>query len=446
MVDAIAFQARARTVDHLGREQIADCPTAISELWKNSFDAYARSVHLHVLDGDVCTAALVDDGHGMSKDELLSKWLVLGTESKASGTDVSESDRDGLPIRRRQGQKGIGRLSAAALGPLMLLVSKRESSLFVAALVDWRLFENPFLFLNDIKIPVVEFVSTSDLLPLVDQMFDRLMGNIWGDNDDLARKARIERAWGDFEKLELAESKPSTRAAIEEVLLKASITDRQMNHWAVWQGQRPHGTAMIVADVSFDLRALLPGLLESADESVAEVTRTRLKNTLENFTDPYAGELKQPEVTPLLDVPESMLHGVPVEFAYGVTAWRGALNTPVVSDVRDFGLANLVALEHVVDGWVDAAGVFRGRIKAFGKWLEEEILIKPEAPIKARNDSRVGPFGIRLANIRATTQEHYSRCWCPQSSNRSRGSVRRFFCVPRWSARHAIRARRQRFF
>ncbi|MEI6846997.1 MAG: hypothetical protein WCK32_03015 [Chlorobiaceae bacterium] len=41
MVDAIAFKTRARTIDHLGREQIADCPTAISELWKNAYDAYA---------------------------------------------------------------------------------------------------------------------------------------------------------------------------------------------------------------------------------------------------------------------------------------------------------------------------------------------------------------------------------------------------------------------
>jgi hypothetical protein len=43
MIDQISFQTAARTVDHLGREQIADTPTAISELWKNANDAYARS-------------------------------------------------------------------------------------------------------------------------------------------------------------------------------------------------------------------------------------------------------------------------------------------------------------------------------------------------------------------------------------------------------------------
>lgn len=409
MVDAIAFQARARTIDHLGREQIADCPTAISELWKNSFDAYARSVHLHILDGDIYTAALVDDGHGMSKDELLNKWLVLGTESKASGTDVPETDRDGLPLRRRQGQKGIGRLSAAALGPLMLLVSKRERSPFVAALIDWRLFENPFLFLGDIKIPVVEFDSTSELLPLLDQMFDRLMGNIWGDSQELDRKARLEKAWLDFDALEKTEGKSSTRSAIEQVLLKASITDRQLNHWTVWTGQRPHGTAMIVADIAFDLRAQLPDLLEISDEAVAETARSRLRNTLTNFIDPYAGDFERPDMPGMPVMPTETLLGTPVEFAYGATAWQGALNTPIVSDVRAFGLANLEALEHVVDGWIDSTGVFRGRIKAFGKWLDEEILIGTGAPLKTRNDSRVGPFGIRLATfeqeLKSTTHD-----------------------------------------
>lgn len=39
MIDQISFQTAARLVDHLGREQIAYTPTAISELWKNAYDA-----------------------------------------------------------------------------------------------------------------------------------------------------------------------------------------------------------------------------------------------------------------------------------------------------------------------------------------------------------------------------------------------------------------------
>ncbi len=99
-----AFQTRARTVDHLGREQIADTPTAVSELWKNAYDAYARAVALHIFDGDSPVAAVFDDGCGMKKDEFIQRWLVLGTDAKLSG-DTSEEDRDGLPRRVRQGSR-----------------------------------------------------------------------------------------------------------------------------------------------------------------------------------------------------------------------------------------------------------------------------------------------------------------------------------------------------
>ena len=32
---SVSFKAQARTIDHLGKGQIADAPTAVSELWKN---------------------------------------------------------------------------------------------------------------------------------------------------------------------------------------------------------------------------------------------------------------------------------------------------------------------------------------------------------------------------------------------------------------------------
>ena len=35
------FRTKARAVELLGKGQIADLPTAISELWKNGYDAYA---------------------------------------------------------------------------------------------------------------------------------------------------------------------------------------------------------------------------------------------------------------------------------------------------------------------------------------------------------------------------------------------------------------------
>lgn len=194
MTQHVTFQTRARTIDHLGREQIADCPTAISELWKNAYDAYARQVSLHIFDGEMNISAIVDDGHGMNRDEFESKWLIVGTESKTNGFSIPEIDRDGLLERPKQGQKGIGRLSSAALGPLLLLISKRQNSDFVVALIDWRLFENPFLYLSDVRIPVREFSHKNDLSEALPLLFDQMMGNIWGESDDPERTKRIADA------------------------------------------------------------------------------------------------------------------------------------------------------------------------------------------------------------------------------------------------------------
>jgi signal transduction histidine kinase len=386
-IDAIPFQARARTIDHLGREQIADCPTAISELWKNSYDAYAQSVALHIFDGDIPTAALVDDGHGMSRSEFVERWLVVGTESKVSGEQTSKEDRNGLPLRQKQGQKGIGRLSSAALGPLLLLVSKRRTERFVASLIDWRLFENPFFLLQDIEIPVVDFAEKELLLQLLPQMFDRLMGNVWGNGADSERDARIVSAWQQFDTLNRTLSQPLIREGIENRLVGAIISHRQLEQWAVWSGKSECGTALVVADISFDLQAQLPSRVSSAEELIAKQAKDRLFSTLCNFTDPFA------------DLTEAKSVYAAPEFQYSVTAWEGAYSQPIVSQERSFGYRNLEELEHVVEGRVDGAGIFVGRIKAFGKLIEGEITLRPTSPVPTRADSKVGPFHLRLGTF-----------------------------------------------
>jgi hypothetical protein len=115
------FQTRARTIDHLGRGQIAD-----------------------IFDGSPEVALVVDDGAGMSFHTFQTRWLVIGTESKIEDGDAEPIETFGLASRVRQGEKGIGRLSAAFLAPISLVVSKTHRDRYAAVLVDWRLFENPF--------------------------------------------------------------------------------------------------------------------------------------------------------------------------------------------------------------------------------------------------------------------------------------------------------------
>ncbi len=386
MIESLAFQTRARTIDHLGREQIADCPTAVSELWKNSYDAYARNVGLNIYDGKPAIATIVDDGHGMNRQEFTERWLVVGTESKADQSETPEEDRSGLPYRTKQGQKGIGRLSSANLGPLLLVVSKRQNSPFVAALIDWRLFENPYLFLLDVELPVVEFDEKHELLPLLPGLFDLLMGNIWGSGNpkNIERDRRNEAAWKQFSEKEISEGKPeTTQSRIEATVIGTVFEERHFAEWPLWKGEQNQGTILAISDIQFDLEAQLSHH-DAGMESALKQARDQLFQTLANFTDPF------------LDEEERKSGYGTIDFAPRVTVWEGSLQRNIIDEGHPFDLQALLNTEHVVDGEVDTNGVFQGRIKAFGIWLDGEVTIPPAIDVPTRKDSIVGSFHLRI--------------------------------------------------
>ena len=119
------FKTRARAVDMLGRQQIAGIPNAISELFKNAHDAYATHVEVDFYRTE-SLLVLRDDGLGMTMEDVQERWLVLGTESKLGGgselaeTAASQNLQPRIPL----GEKGIGRLAIAAIGPQVLLLTR----------------------------------------------------------------------------------------------------------------------------------------------------------------------------------------------------------------------------------------------------------------------------------------------------------------------------------
>lgn len=387
MAEAVAFKTRARTIDHLGREQIADCPTAVSELWKNAYDAYAREVSLNVFDGTVAIATVLDDGHGMSREDFESKWLVVGTETKATEAEVPKSDRKGLEVRVKQGQKGIGRLSSAYLGSLLLLISKRSDTSFVAALIDWRLFENPFIYLHDIKIPLVEFDDRDELWLHLPDLFDSLMGNIWGDRIDIERDGRIAKAWKEFDSLEQKSGRASTREAIETALIETTFSERHLATWPVWDSSATSGTAMLMAHITYDLEAQLQDTPHDGASEAAKYARDKLLQTLVNFTDPFVKPASEESKYSVQD------------FSYSATAWDGDFARVIISSSRVFSYENIDDLEHIVEGTFNAIGRFTGRVKAFGTWLDEKVIVEPAQTSKTRTDTEVGPFHVRIATF-----------------------------------------------
>lgn len=122
----------------LGRELITDDEVAIFELVKNSFDAFASHVDIFFSEKSIW---VIDNGCGMSYDDIVSKWLFVAYSAKR---DISNFRDIQAERRHYAGSKGIGRFSSDRLGDIVVLQtrSNEESNGNVHKVeIDWARFE-----------------------------------------------------------------------------------------------------------------------------------------------------------------------------------------------------------------------------------------------------------------------------------------------------------------
>ena len=138
MKDNLQFRVSAELKNILGRDLITSPDIAILELVKNSYDARAQKVEI-TFDDDYLSIA--DNGKGMSKQDLIDKWLFVAYSAKSDGTeDISYRDKF---TRRYAGAKGIGRLSCDRLANNLILTTRgNEGNKTEVLYVDWTTFEN----------------------------------------------------------------------------------------------------------------------------------------------------------------------------------------------------------------------------------------------------------------------------------------------------------------
>ena len=183
------FRAKARAVDLLGKGQIADLPTAVTELWKNGYDAYADKVELAIYktgyeDIDKPLLVISDDGTGMSRSDIFDKWLVLGTDSKSRNEEEKEGPETlWKKPRIKAGEKGIGRLSVSFIGTPMLMLSKKIGYPLQVLYFDWRILENFNLFIDDIQIPISDINKANEFNDLFNKLKNNFLDNCKYDSD-----------------------------------------------------------------------------------------------------------------------------------------------------------------------------------------------------------------------------------------------------------------------
>ena len=359
------FRTSARTVDMLGRQQIAGIPTAISELFKNAHDAYATLVEADFYRPEQLLV-LRDNGLGMTHEDVLERWLVLGTDSKLDGgTEMTALAKAlGVGPRVPTGEKGIGRLAIAAIGPQVLLITRarRKDRLHptVAAFVNWSLFALPGISLEEIEVPVREFANgelptAGDVLGMVHDVRQNL---------DRLRHPGIEDAAG--------------RIAQELDRTSFDVADLQRRFKATALGGSATGT-------QFYIQPADPMLEISLDAPLEKRRIGDLQKTLIGFTN-----------TMMPDHPEPVI----------ATAFRDHkspdLFDSVIGPESFFTPAEFIGSDHHIRGEFDEYGQFEGMVAVYGGEPESHRVAWPEA---RGQRTRCGPFSINFAYVQGNARE-----------------------------------------
>lgn len=92
-------------LNHLGLRLYSNVPTVLSEVVANSYDADATQVNI-ILDSSSESIVIIDNGHGMTLEDINNKFLYVGYSRREQGYGITPKFH-----RPVMGRKGIGKLS-----------------------------------------------------------------------------------------------------------------------------------------------------------------------------------------------------------------------------------------------------------------------------------------------------------------------------------------------
>jgi signal transduction histidine kinase len=138
----LAFSIDARTIIQLGRDSIKNPTTALLELVKNGYDADASIIEVDIKADSI---RIADNGLGMTTEQLQRNWLRIGYSEKRTNKVTTS-------LRRKTGEKGIGRLSTDRLGKQLSLRTKPKGTDPIELAVNWESFDVDGRDLSDILI------------------------------------------------------------------------------------------------------------------------------------------------------------------------------------------------------------------------------------------------------------------------------------------------------
>lgn len=193
-MEKLHFKTSSGIKNILGKDLITDRFIAIFELVKNSYDAKASRVDV-IFDNenDKPTILISDNGVGMSKKDLIEKWLFLAYSEKQEGAENTDN-------RAFVGSKGVGRLSCDSLGGMLVLRTKRQEENIVHVLtVDWTKFEGALeKKFEDIEVNYAEDIPLDDDEISFTELHITQLRHSWFQEDIHKAKLRLQRLKNPF--------------------------------------------------------------------------------------------------------------------------------------------------------------------------------------------------------------------------------------------------------
>jgi signal transduction histidine kinase len=348
----------------LGRQQIANVSTAISELFKNAHDAYADNAEVDYFRSDNLLVVR-DNGVGMTPEEFENRWLVLGTESKyAPHGQKAESYRPpNKPERAIMGEKGIGRLAIALLGRQVFVLTKAErygkTHDLLMCFIHWELFEISGINLDEIEIPIK--IIQGERLPTVSEV-DELITETSANIKELSKKYGNDKFQSILKDLDDFQIDPEN---IDDFLGGLTLQGRNC------------GTHFFIAP---------------ANEGIAQEIEREREQGSKDFTKfllGFSNATFREETPPPINT----------AFRYWPTE---ALGEDLIGEGEFFTKDELDIADQRISGKFDDFGQFKGYVRIYEQEIENHII-----PWSAGNGrpTRCGPFEIEFGHVAGNQRE-----------------------------------------
>jgi len=365
------FRTKARAVELLGKGQIADLPTAISELWKNGYDAYGDRLEAALYMPGYqqypdSVFVLSDDGKGMDEDDVLNKWFVLGTDSKSRGEkDVKGADStlDKAP-RVKMGEKGIGRLAVAYLGPQMLMITKKKKKPLEMVFFDWRILENYDLFLSDVNIPIRSVNSVYEFEGAFQELKDEFLLNF------PKIKNNQPDPWKDQQELKEKIISECKQLSFPEFILEDWIEDM------LQKPENSHSTRFVIFQPDEQLVQLTDFTKREGKTNKDDTTLNHTVSTLVGLFNLFKNN--DPEHKTFFWIYEN-----------DDTGRHDLLTHKSFFDPEDFDKC-----DHLIDGGFNDQGEFTGKVRIYNKTIPHKFI-----PQRTKGNSTYGRFNIKMGYV-----------------------------------------------